>query len=225
MPTCEGDYFLGWFTDVTGGTKVTGETNVTLNADQTLFARWTTTGYTGAVGSDMVLYVAGREVTTENMNDIMGDGPASVQFDPGTNKLYLNNATIAGAYSTSYISAAINSSESITIVNTGTSTVTNTYNGAANVTNVFGIYALSTLVIEGTGTLTVTSGTGGTSYNCGIRSGLSGSYFTINGPTVNVFGGTAGSGGKSYGVCVGTINLTYTVRLLKGTLETHRTPK
>ena len=144
-----------------------------------------------------------------------------MQYDPGTNILYLNSATITGAYNTSYVSTAIYSQGSLTIENTGTSTVTNTYNGAATLNNVFGIYAASALVIQGTGTLTATSGTGGTSYNCGIRAGTGGNYLTINGPTVKAFGGIAGSGGKSYGVCVGNISYSYCVKLIKGTLETH----
>ena len=219
VPAYDGHYFLGWFTATSGGTKVTNTTNVELSADQTLYAHWSTTGYTGNV--QQVLYVAGVKVTTENINDILGDGSASVQFDPSTNTLYLNNATIAGAYSSGYINAAIYSEGSLTIVNTGTSTVTNTYNDATNLANVYGICVASALVTQGTGTLTVTSGTGGTSYNCGIRVGTGGNYFTINGPTVKAFAGIAGSGGKSYGVCVGNINYSYCVKLIKGTLETH----
>ncbi|EPR10538.1 InlB B-repeat-containing protein [Ruminiclostridium papyrosolvens] len=220
VPAYDGHYFLGWFTATSGGTKVTSATNVELSADQTLYARWATTGYTGNV--QLVLFVAGIKVTTENMNDILGDGSASVQFDPSTGTLHLNSATIAGTYSNGYVSAAIYSEESLTIENTGTSTVTNTYNApAATLSNVCGIYAHSALVIQGTGTLTATSGTGGTSYNCGIRAGIAGNYFTINGPTVKAFAGIAGSGGKSYGVSVGPISLTYTVKLKKGTLETH----
>ncbi|ACL76968.1 InlB B-repeat-containing protein [Ruminiclostridium cellulolyticum] len=219
-PAYDGHYFLGWFTSTSGGMKVTSATNVELSADQTLYARWATTGYTGNV--QLVLYVAGIKVATENMNDIHGDGSASVQFDPSTGTLYLNNATIAGTYSSSYVNAAIYSEGNLTIENTGTSTVTNTYNEpAGTVASVCGIYTHSGLVIQGTGTLTTTSGTGGTSYNYGIRAGLAGNYFTINGPTVKAFAGIAGSGGKSYGVSIGPINLTYTVKLRKGTLETH----
>ncbi len=218
VPAYDGHYFLGWFTATSGGTKVTSTTNVELSANQTLYARWSTTGYTGNV--QQVLYVAGVKVTTENINDILGDGSASVQFNPSTNTLYLYNATIAGTYSSSYVSAAIYSEGSLTIVNTGTSTVTNT-NDATNLNNVYGICVASALDIQGTGTLTATSGTGGTSYNCGIRVGTGGNYFTINGPTVKAFAGIAGSGGKSYGVCVGNINYSYCVKLIKGTLETH----
>ncbi len=220
VPTYEGKNFLGWFTAASGGTKVTSTTNVELSADQTLYACWATKGYTGNV--HQVLYVAGIKVTSENMNDILGDGSASVQFDPSTSTLHLNSATIAGTYSTSYISAAIFSEGSLTIENTGTSTVTNTFNGpAATLTNVYGICVTSALVIQGTGTLNVTSGTGGTSYNCGIRVGTGGNYFTISGPKVKAFAGIAGSGGKSYGVCVGNISYSYCVKLIKGTLETH----
>lgn len=230
-PTYAGHHFLGWFTATSGGTKVTSTTHVELSADHTLYARWATIGYTGEVHEKVVLYVAGIKVTTENMNDILGDGSASVQFDPSSTTtyeggyinnvgtLYLNNATIAGTYSTSYLSAAIYSEGSLGIVNTGTSTVTNTTYHAA-VSNVFGIYTNSALVIEGTGTLSVTSGTGGTYMNSGIRVGAGGNYFTINGPAVRAFGGVAGSGGKSYGVCVGILDYVYTVILKKGTLET-----
>ncbi len=230
-PTYTGHHFLGWFTATSGGTKVTSTTHVELSADHTLYARWAAAGYTGEVHEKVVLYVAGIKVTTENMNDILGDGSASVQFDPSSTTtyeggyinnagtLYLNNATIAGTYSTSYLSAAIYSEGSLGIVNTGTSTVTNTTYNAA-VSNVFGIYTNSALVIEGTGTLSVTSGTGGTYMNSGIRVGAGGNYFTINGPNVRAFGGVAGSGGKSYGVCVGIIDYVYTVILKKGTLET-----
>ncbi len=214
----KGHYFLGWFTEKSGGTKVTSETKVELSADQTLYARWATTGYTGNV--NIMLYVAGIKVTTENMNDILGDGSASVQFDPATGILHLNSATITGTYSNSYTSAAIYSDGSLTIVNTGTSTVTNTFNDATSLNNVYGICVASALDILGTGTLTVTSGTGGTGYNCGIRVGTGGNYFTINGPTVKAFAGIVRSGGKSYGVCVGNINYSYCVKLIKGTLET-----
>lgn len=220
VPTYAEHYFLGWFTATSGGRKVTSATNVEISADQTLYALWATTGYTGNV--EKQLYVAGIKVTSENINDILGDGSASVQFDPSTSTLYLNSATIAGNYSTSFVSSAIYSGGNLTIENTGTSTVTNTFNeSTATLTNVFGIFAHIALVVKGTGTLIVNSGTGGTSYNCGIRADTGGNYFTINGPTVKAFAGIAGSGGKSYGVTVGPIDLAYTVRLENGTLETH----
>jgi len=164
------------------------------------------------------------------MNDILGDGTGSVQFDPNTKvnygieepsgTLYLNNAIIEGNYTNFYQSSAIYCSNNLTIVNNGTSMVRNNYIDTTNLQNVYGIYASGYLTINGTGTITFISGTGGTSYNCGIRSGLSGAPLYINGPKVESFGGIAESGGKSYGVCIGDILNLYVARLIKGTLET-----
>ncbi len=238
VPTNGDQFCLGWYTAQSGGTKVTSETVVELAANHTLYACWAATGFTGEVSEEIELYVAGIRVTTENINDVLGDGSGSVQFDPSTmttntngvinnvGTLYLNNATISGTYSkTSYgttYNAAIYCYRSLTVVNTGTSTVENPFNDTnANIYAVAGMWIESALTIEGSGTLTVTSGAGGTGNNSGIRAGTGGNYIYINGPTVNVFAGIAGSGGKSYGVFLGNASYVYSVKLLKGTLEAH----
>lgn len=233
VPSNDDKFFLGWYTAKSGGTKVTSNTAVELTSDHTLYACWADTGFTGSVHPNLTIYVAGIKVTTENMNDILEDGSGSVQYDPNSvsvsesgsiinaGSLYLNNATILG---TSYIStnnAAIYVPHSITIVNTGNSTVTNTFDDLSTNNNVYGIYISGIANIEGSGTLTVTSGTGGTSYNCGIRVGLSGAHLTIVGLKVEVFAGTAGNNGRSYGVCVGPLDMKYKVFLNQATLEAH----
>ncbi len=224
-PTYEGHYFLGWFMSANGGTKVTSESMVVLSADQTLYARWTTRWFTGTVKD--VLYVAGIQVTAENMNDILGDGSASVQYDPSTTRdyagftrdigtLFLNNANIIGNFD----STAIYCSGSLLIDNTGTSTVTNTYNGS-DLENVYGVIANRFLTFEGSGTITITSGTGGTRSNCGIRCGFSGADILIIGPTVKAFAGEAVGDGKSYGVFAGYEGSWYATEMPNGTLEAH----
>jgi uncharacterized repeat protein (TIGR02543 family) len=238
VPTNDDQFFLGWYTAKIGGTKVTSNTNVELAADQTLYACWADTGFTGDVSEEIELYVAGIRVTTENMNDILGDGSGSVQFDPSkmtTNingylynvgELHLNNATISAtstktSYGTTY-KAAIYCSRGLTIVNTGTSTVENPFDDInASVYGVAGVLVESELVIKGSGTLTVTSGEGGIGFNSGIFAGSSGDYLYIDGPTVNAFGRNAKSGGKSYGVLVANRSFMYTVKLKKGSLEAH----
>jgi len=238
VPTNGEQFFLGWYTAKSGGTKVTCNTVVELTSEQTLYACWAATGFTGDVSEEVELYVAGIRVTTENMNDILGDGSGSVQFDPSTKTynvvgyiynvgtLHLNNATISGTYSKTLYSTTYNSAiyckRGLTIVNTGTSIVENPFNDTnANVYGVAGIWTESELVIEGSGTLTVNSGAGGSSYNCGIFAGSGGDYFYIDGPTVIAFGGVAKSGGKSYGVLIANSAYMYVVKLKKGSLEAH----
>lgn len=233
VPNNGDKFFLGWYTAKSSGTKVTSETVVELAANHTLYACWADTGFTGSVYPNLTIYVAGIKVTTENMNDILGDGSGSVQFDPNSTvvttsgsisnagNLYLNNATISGTSYYSSNNAAIYTSYSMTIVNTGNSTVTNTFDDLFTNNNVYGIYIGGIANIEGSGTLTVTSGQGGAQYNCGIRSGLSGAHLTIEGLKVEVFAGTAGNNGKSYGACVGPLDMKYKVFLNQATLEAH----
>ncbi|WP_052306579.1 InlB B-repeat-containing protein [Acetivibrio clariflavus] len=237
IPEYGSQFFLGWFTAESGGTKVTDTTVVELDTDHTLYARWSATGFTGSVHPDVTIYVAGIKVTTENMNDILGDGSGSVQFDPNSTeftgsgyisnagKLYLNNATISGisTVKTFYlnINATIYAPHSMTIVNTGSSTVINPFDDLSTDTDVYGIYISGYLNIEGSGTLTATSGQGGAQYNCGIRVGVSGAHLKIYGVKVEAFAGTAGNNGRSYGVCVGILEMEYKVFLNPGTLEAH----
>ena len=237
IPEYGSQFFLGWFTAESGGTKVTDTTVVELDTDHTLYARWSATGFTGSVHPDVTIYVAGIKVTTENMNDILGDGSGSVQFDPNSTeftesgyisnagKLYLNNATISGisTVKTFYlnINATIYAPHSMTIVNTGSSTVINPFDDLSTDTDVYGIYISGYLNIEGSGTLTATSGQGGAQYNCGIRVGVSGAHLKIYGVKVEAFAGTAGNNGRSYGVCVGILEMKYKVFLNPGTLEAH----
>ena len=236
VPSNDELFFLGWYTSPSGGTKVTAKTEVELNSEHTLYACWAATGFTEKINENLELYVAGIKVTEDNMNDILGDGSGSVQYDPkdsttytdgrmnfaGT--LYLNNATITGYTSMNYYTRKINTAiycdGSLTIVNTGTSTVTNPFDDVSTEEDVHGMFITSKLIISGTGSLTVTSGTGGKNYNCGMRVGLRGNDFRIDGPEVTVFAGVAGSGGKSYGVFMDSIG-TYAVEVRKGTLETH----
>jgi len=233
VPTNGDKFFLGWYTKKSGGTKVTSETVVELDSDHTLYACWADTGFTGSVHPNLIIYVAGIKVTTDNMNDILGDGSGSVQFDPNSTvayesgsignagNLYLNNATILGTsyYASNY--AAIYTSHSMTIVNKGNSTVTNTFDDLSTNNNVHGIYIGGIANIKGSGTLTVASGQGGIQYNSGIRCGFSGAHLTIEGLKVEVFAGTAGNNGKSYGACVGPLDMKYKVFLNQATLEAH----
>ncbi|WP_265445267.1 InlB B-repeat-containing protein [Acetivibrio straminisolvens] len=238
VPTNDDQFFLGWYTAKIGGTKVTSNTVVELTADQTLYACWADTGFTGEVSEEIELYVAGIRVTTENMNDILGDGSGSVQFDPSTmttningylynvGTLHLNDAIISGYYSKNtygtIINATIYCSKGLTIANKGFSIVENTFSDTnANVYGVTGVWAEYELVIEGTGTLTFNSGAGGSGFNSGIFAGSSGDYLHINGPTVKAFGGIAKAGGKSYGVLAANTSYIYAVKLKKGTLEAH----
>lgn|GEM_PF-1375563 len=242
VPTYDGQYFLGWFTSANGGTRVISASDVEIFADHTLYAHWTE-AFTGEVDESVELYIAGKKVTTENMNDVLGDGSGSVKFDPSTlnitagmiynaGTLYLNNATIEGfsrvTFKSNEINAAIFCNGGLTIVNEGTSTVTNSCYAASTETQVYGLYTYDTLNFYGTGTLTFTSGTGGTQYNCGIRAAARGGYFYIgkstndaDGPIVKAFAGIAESGGKSYGVGIGEFTEHYVITLKKGAIEAH----
>lgn len=46
VATRSGYTFVGWYTSETGGTRVTADTIVTFSSEHTLYARWTTNGYT-----------------------------------------------------------------------------------------------------------------------------------------------------------------------------------
>lgn len=131
-------------------------------------------------GEKYDIWVAGTQVTSRNMDDVLGDG--SVSFD-GKSTLTLNNASIdVGSKAAQGATLGI---EGITLRLIGDNTITsNNYNG---------LKVSKTVSIEGDGSLTLTGG------NCGIILDGNGANYNIcltvaDSARVTAQGGTYGIG-------------------------------
>lgn len=171
------------------------------------------------VTTDYKIRVSGVQVTSENAEDILGDG--KVSYDAVNNILTLDNANISGSWSGDYTSsAAIYGADILTINLIGNNTVTNIGNGS----NVFGIYVYRSLTITGSGTLTVsTEGATAVKQNFAIFAGLSGNFAYIeNGVTVIArAGNVTNPDGKSYGIMMHHYEYNAYTIYLSGTLEAY----
>ena len=82
--------FDGWFASNDNGATFTGEAvdldTLIVTSDITLYAKWTRV---------YSVYVEGIQATEHNHSDMLGDG--TVSYDPDTNTLTLNNASLEGA--------------------------------------------------------------------------------------------------------------------------------
>ena len=101
------------------------------------------------------LYIGYTQVTSDNMTDVLGDG-GSVSFDPDTNTLTLNNATLTEANgSGEFIDDDLSAwNNALTLELVGTNVIDGTNAG----TNAFyGIRSAGKLNIRGSGSLTISN--------------------------------------------------------------------
>ena len=205
-PFRQGYTFTGWFTEADGGSKVESDTSVNRTENHTLYAHWVEDA------TEYELWIGGVQVTGGSAQDVFGDG--TVSYDAETNILTLNNYHYTGEGTTNIDGATIadaclgyKDSETLTIELIGTNSLT--YNG--DTTFSCGIYIQnSSLVIEGTGSLTVNI-TGTCSYNTSyIRSFAicvaGGKNMTVNSGAITTTGGSinkANVGKNTDGVSIG----------------------
>ena len=100
------------------------------------------------------LYIGYTQVTSDNMTDVLGDG--TVSFDPDTNTLTLNNATLTEANG-SYCLIDDNLStwdNALTLELVGTNVIDGTNSGTAAF---YGIQSAGKLNIRGSGSLTISN--------------------------------------------------------------------
>ena len=114
---------------------------------------------------DYKVLVGGVKVTSDNADDVFGDG--SVVYDQASNTVTLNSATLSS-------SIYCNTGSTLNIVVNGTNTMTCTGNTTTGISN-FGNYPIN---ISGSGTLTIT---------VEITNGkaISGNDITIDGTTLS----------------------------------------
>ena len=140
------------------------------------------------------LWVAGKQVTETNQNDVLGDG-GSVKFDPDTNKLTLNNANLTpdgDANFTYWIDSDLTKELTIT--------------GTATLSNADGILTEGPLTLNNA-TLTLTGDNneedGGVDE--AIRAGSSNEDITIQNSTVTIAGKSAGENFFQFGIRCGNL--------------------
>lgn len=140
------------------------------------------------------LWVAGKQVTETNQNDVLGDG-GSVKFDPDTNKLTLKDAnlTLDGAAN---VNGCIDSelAEELTIT------------GTATLSNADGIMTTGPLTLKDA-TLTLTGNIEGDIGEDAIRAGRSDENITIQNSTVTIAGKSAGENFFHFGIRCGNLTV------------------
>ena len=159
-----------------------------------------------AVDEEYLLWVGNTQVTSENKDDILGDGKA--KYDPETYTLTLNGAKITSMYNftgNAYAGIFYNGHGTLTIKGTGEVTVTTPQGQNQNYNNYNGICTSdSNLDFDGTFTITApyygisTSGgslkVSGGNVTVEARAGISaGGEFNITGGVVTCVGGISGS--------------------------------
>ena len=140
------------------------------------------------------LWVAGKQVTETNQNDVLGDG-GSVKFDPATNTLTLKDANLTpdgNANFTYWIDSDITKELTIT--------------GTATLSNADGILTDGPLTLDNA-TLTLTGDNneedGGVDE--AIRAGSSNEDITIQNSTVTIAGKSAGENFFQFGIRCGNL--------------------
>ena len=144
--------FDGWFASDDNGTTFTGEAvdldTLTVTTDVTLYAKWTRV---------YDLFVEGIQATEYNASDMLGDG--TVSYDPTTNTLTLNNASLEGVNTAEHGGSAIayfgSGDETLTIQLKGNNTAKALENSQYQ-TIAIEVH-LADLVITGSGNLTATA--------------------------------------------------------------------
>lgn len=138
------------------------------------------------------LWVAGKQVTETNQNDVLGDG-GSVKFDPDTNKLTLKDAnlTLDGAAN---VNGCIDSelAEELTIT------------GTATLSDAVGIMTAGPLTLNNAD-LTITGNIDDDIGDDAIRAGRSDEDITIQNSTVTIAGTNAEGNFFQYGIRCGNL--------------------
>lgn len=194
------DYvFLGWYTDSTLNVRVESISG-TQTGVVTLYAKWQ---------DDSVSYdcaeIMGQAIKASRIHDVLGDGTGSVQYDPETNVLTLNNATLESDAAAALIKLDKNEAGVYPqIVVKGTNTIRNTKTDTTGGGYVTGITmdslyhaANNKASISGSGTLNVSVADNPDGTVIAIYGGTGGACMRIDGPTVTA---EAGNGRESYGL-------------------------
>lgn len=140
------------------------------------------------------LWVAGKQVTETNQNDVLGDG-GSVKFDPDTHTLTLSDAHLTlGEDAEGDVSGCIDSelAEELTIT------------GTATLSNADGIMTTGPLTLK-EATLTLTGNIEGDIGEDAIRAGRSDENITIQNSTVTIAGTNAEGNFFQYGIRCGNL--------------------
>jgi uncharacterized repeat protein (TIGR02543 family) len=171
-PRRTGYTFAGWYKDA--NMTIPLEANATMPDEPlTLYGKWT----------GIPLWVNNVQISGDNAHDVLSDG-GSVTYDFSTNTLTLNNANLTVARNfnlldNAVILSAISSPLTLNLI--GNNTIT----GADASGDSYCIYA-DKLIIEGSGTLTASSGDDNDGY--GYTSAIYANHLTINGGTLNLTG-------------------------------------
>lgn len=140
------------------------------------------------------LWVAGKQVTETNQNDVLGDG-GSVKFDPVSNTLTLNNANLTlGEDAEGDVSGCIDSDLADMLTITGTATLS----------NADGIMTTGPLTLKDA-TLTLTGNIEGDIGEDAIRAGRSDENITIQNSTVTIAGTNAEGNFFNFGIRCGNL--------------------
>ena len=142
------------------------------------------------------LWVAGKQVTKSNQNDVLEDG-GSVKFDPDTHTLTLNNAHLTlGEDAEEGISSCIDSDLTDDML---------TITGTASLSDAVGIMTTGPLTLDNA-TLTLT-GESGDGVEDAIRAGRSNKDITIQNSTVTIAGTNAEGNFFQYGIRCGKLTV------------------
>ena len=142
------------------------------------------------------LWVAGKQVTKSNQNDVLEDG-GSVKFDPDTHTLTLNNAHLTlGEDAEEGISSCIDSDLTDDML---------TITGTATLSDAVGIMTTGPLTLDNA-TLTLT-GESGDGVEDAIRAGRSNKDITIQNSTVTIAGKSAGGNFFQFGIRCGNLTV------------------
>lgn len=144
------------------------------------------------------LWVAGKQVTETNQNDVLGDG-GSVKFDPVSNTLTLNNANLTlGEDAEGDVSGCIDSelAEELTIT------------GTATLSDAVGIMTTGPLTLNNAD-LTITGDNDEEDgvVDDAIRAGRSNKDITIQNSTVTIAGKSAGGNFFQFGIRCGNLTV------------------
>ena len=157
------------------------------------------------------LWVAGKQVTETNQNDVLGDG-GSVKFDPVSNTLTLNNANLTlGEDAEGDVSGCIDSDLADMLTITGTATLS----------NADGIMTTGPLTLKDA-TLTLTGNIEGDIGEDAIRAGRSDENITIQNSTVTIAGTNAEGNFFNFGIRCGKLtvaNSTLNVKVYGSAIE------
>ena len=157
------------------------------------------------------LWVAGKQVTETNQNDVLGDG-GSVKFDPVSNTLTLNNANLTlGEDAEGDVSGCIDSDLADMLTITGTATLS----------NADGIMTTGPLTLKDA-TLTLTGNIEGDIGEDAIRAGRSDEDITIQNSKVTIAGTNAEGNFFNFGSRCGKLtvaNSTLNVKVYGSAIE------